>query len=105
MFRFPTQIQSIISSYKILGFVPLDKTLHFIVGMIITIIMRKFKVRMLFIFLILAAVELFKEFNDYYVLNSTLAEQIIDALATFIYPIMIMIIIKLKARNDKDQSK
>lgn len=93
---FPRHIQYLISNYNIFGFIPLDKTLHFVIGTLITIILRLFKIRMRFIFLFIIVIELIKEFIDYKTLNSTLSEQIIDALITLTYPIILILVIKLK---------
>lgn len=98
---FPQNVQKIISSYQILGIIPLDKVLHFIVGMILTIVMRKMNFRFRWVFGILVMLEAVKEFIDSYAYSSTLEEHLLDALATLSYPTIILIVIYIKKKTSQ----
>ena len=94
---FSPEVQQFISKYHILGFIPLDKTLHFLIGALITIIMRWGRVKMRFIFLVLLILGIAKEINDYGVLNHSWGEQFLDVGVSFIYPLVLLGIIKIKS--------
>lgn len=88
-----------ISSYNILGFIPLDKLLHVIFGLIFTISLLRRKISLTKVFLWLAILEGVKEFYDSFVLNSKLIEHVLDFIATFTYPVMILIVRLIKRKN------
>lgn len=81
----------------IFGVIPLDKVLHFLIGMLITIVLRWRKVSINKILLLIFILELIKETHDSFVLNNTMEEHILDALVTFLYPALIWVIIKIKS--------
>lgn len=97
---FPPEIQKIISSYLILGFLPLDKFLHFMVGVIVTILLRLFKIRMSIVFSATLILALGKECIDFYVLNNTFWEQFLDIGVTLIYPLLLWGVIKIKSATE-----
>lgn len=92
---FSPEIQHIISNYQILGVIPLDKALHFIVGAVLTIILRWMRVSMRTVFIVIGVIAVGKEVNDYFVLNNSYGEQILDIGVTFIYPMLIWGVLKL----------
>ena len=96
---FPMAVQNIISTYQILGFIPLDKALHFLIGLIITIIMRWRKVRFRYVFLVIVSLEVFKEIHDSYVLGSTWLEHELDFIATLAYPSLLLITVWIKKKS------
>ena len=96
MTLFPKDIQKVISTYKIFDFIPLDKTLHVIVGMIVTISMRSFGLKMRWIFLCLVILEIIKESIDNTAMTATTEEHLLDVLATVIYPLILLIVIAVK---------
>jgi hypothetical protein len=96
---FPPEIQKIISTYQIFGFIPLDKVLHVLVGMIITIVLRTFKLRMGLVFTIVFLLAVAKEINDTFVLNNTMEEHILDILVSIAYPLILWVAIIFKERT------
>jgi hypothetical protein len=96
---FPPEIQKIISTYQIFGFIPLDKVLHVLVGMIITIVLRTFKIRMGLVFTIVFLLAVAKEINDTFVLNNTMEEHILDILVSIAYPLILWVAIIFKERT------
>jgi hypothetical protein len=96
---FPPEIQKIISTYQIFGFIPLDKVLHVLVGMIITIVLRTFKLRMGLVFTIVFLLAVAKEINDTFVLNNTMEEHILDILVSIAYPLILWVAIIFKDRT------
>lgn len=98
---FPNKIQYFISNYYIFDIFPLDKTLHIIIGAILTIVLRKFGLRMKHVFAILAILCIVKELIDSKTIGSTFSESITDIVVSFFYPIIVVIIIKLKSNLNK----
>lgn len=99
---FPKAVQTIISNYKIAGFIPLDKVLHFLVGMLVTIILRTKKVKISRIMILLITLEVIKEVHDSYTLNSSLLEEFLDFFCTLSYPLLLFIVIKSKQKLQKN---
>lgn len=91
------QVFRFISSYMIAGILPLDKLLHFLFGLIITVILLKKKYTLKSVFILLLILELSKEYYDSYVMTNTLVENILDFLTTFIYPVIIYLVRKFKS--------
>jgi|GEM_PF-4105621 len=82
---------------KIAGIIPVDKTLHVIVGYFIMLFMlKKFKTSFLSSLFVVAALALLKELIDSRVLNYTLEEGIMDFSASIILPSFMIFIRKLK---------
>ena len=98
---FPRPIQDVISNYKILGIFPLDKILHVVAGMIITIVMRSFGLRMRWVILCLVILEIIKESIDSTVYTATGSEHAMDILATFAYPLLLFVIIQIKKKINR----
>lgn len=96
---FPAHIQKIISSYYVLGFLPLDKVLHFAVGVLITLLLRWRNIRMPVIFSATIALAIAKEVIDSFVLNNSLSEHVIDILVTIIYPTMVWGILVIQQKH------
>lgn len=53
------------------------------------------------VFLVLTGLCLVKEVNDFFVLNNSLVEQLLDTLATFAYPLVLLLVVKLKAKAER----
>lgn len=98
---FPKEIQYVISNYQIFGVIPLDKTLHFLVGAIITVVLRWRKVSIQNTFIILAFIEITKEIIDSKTLQSSIHEEVMDFIATFIYPAILYCVIAFKKAKSK----
>jgi len=97
--KFFYKIFTYISNTKIAGFIPLDLTLHFLIGAIITIIglKKKFSLKSILIFLFILAT--LKEINDYFFhFKADWREYAGDFLVTFIYPLLIYLIRKIKPK-------
>ncbi len=93
---FPAKVQFLISNYLIFGLIPLDRTLHFVVGMIISIIMREKKQSFKKIFIVIGVLELIKEVIDIRTLNHKFTDTIWDAAVTFAYPLILIGTMQLK---------
>lgn len=98
---FPPEIQRIISTYQIFGFIPLDKVLHVLVGMFVTVVLRLFKIRMVRVLFIVLLLAVGKELNDTYVLNNTMEEHILDILVSIAYPLILWAAVTLKERTQE----
>jgi hypothetical protein len=96
LFQFDKSIQHFISHYKIIGLIPLDKFLHFTIGMLVTILLRFLGIRIRWVFVFLITLETLKEINDSFVLNSTWGEHLADFIVTLIFPLLLLIVIKIK---------
>jgi hypothetical protein len=93
---FPPEIQRIISTYLILGVIPLDKVLHLVVGAAAAIALRGAGRSFRTVFLLTAGLALGKEAIDAFTLNSSLAEQGLDVAVTLAYPTLMYGIHRLK---------
>lgn len=102
---FPNAVQTVISTYKIGGIIPLDKTLHFTVGMLVTIILRIKKIHIKKIFIFLASIEFIKEIHDSFTLNSSFFEEFLDMFWTLAYPLLLLIVIKSKKKLNSKLTK
>lgn len=101
---FPRDIQFIISNYLILDFIPLDKFLHFIVGIIITLLVRMAGFRIRYSFLLILITCVVKEVIDIKTLDSKLSESILDTVVTFFYPVLVLSVKKIKEKAQASQS-
>lgn len=91
-----------ISEIKILGILPLDSLLHFIVGIVFIALLRKFKISLGKATIFLLVIALSKEFFDSFTLTSSIREAILDISATMIYPSLVYLIRFIKAdTNDR----
>lgn len=95
---FPNHIQKIISTYQIMGFLPLDKFLHFLVGLIITIALRYSKFSFKTIFFVILVMCIVKEIVDYGTIQSSVAESIADTVVSFLYPLLLWGAVWLKRK-------
>lgn len=85
-----------ISNTKILGILPLDLILHFIVGALLTIIGQIRKINLKWTILIILILSLIKEYLDSSTMTSSVSESLKDIATTMIYPILIFIVVKIK---------
>ena len=91
-----------ISSTDLFGFIPLDLTLHFIIGAIITIIGLKKNLELSTIFYILFTIATLKEVNDYFFhFKTDWKEYAGDFVITFGYLFFVFLARKLKRRLSK----
>jgi len=89
-----------ISSTDILGVIPLDLTLHFIIGAIITIICLKKKLKLSTVFILLFIIASLKEINDYFFhWKADWTEYAGDFVVTFGYLFLVYLYRKLKKRT------
>lgn len=96
---FPPHVQKFISTYQILGVVPLDKTLHFLVGAVVTIVGLKLKLSFAKTMLILLVLAVIKETIDLNTLTNTSLEVTLDVLVTFLYPGILFVVRMLKEKK------
>jgi hypothetical protein len=101
-----TKVLQFISTYKIVGIIPLDLVAHFLVGMVWTIIGLKkdlsFKVVCTGLFLI----ALLKEVYDYsFVYVTHWTEYASDFAITLLYIVVLFFVRKLKKNLDKSVSE
>ena len=88
-----------ISSTKIFGVIPLDRTLHFLIGALITIICLKKNFKLRTIFLLLFVIATLKEINDYFFhFKADWKEYAGDFLITFTYLFFVYLIREIKKR-------
>jgi len=86
-----------ISETKLFGWLPLDLTLHFVIGFLITLFLLKKKWKLSHIFYVLFTLAALKELNDYFFhWRSSWWEYISDFLVTFAYLGMVATIRKIK---------
>ncbi len=95
---FPPEIQRIISTYLVFGFIPLDKLLHFLVGAIVAIGLRLSGRSFRSVFIVVAILAIAKEVNDSFILNNSIIENGLDIIVTLAYPILIYGIDRIKKR-------
>jgi hypothetical protein len=81
-----------ISRTKIFGSIPLDMLLHFLFGMILTIVFRRFKFSYWKATGIVLALEICKEIFDSFALTATWQEAFKDILVTMSYPFILGIV-------------
>ncbi len=86
---FPREVQKIISSYQIFGVIPLDKTLHFALGLVVTLVGVRLGVRLRWIFLALLVAGAVKEYFDTFVYTSHWVEHGLDILAGLSYVVLL----------------
>ena len=86
---FPREVQQIISSYQIFGLVPLDKTLHFLVGAAVTVVAARLGLRLRWVFLLLLVLGGVKEYLDSFAYTSHWREHTLDILAGLAYVIVL----------------
>lgn len=101
---FPAHVQKFISSYYVFGLLPLDKVLHFIVGVFVTIVLRKWGASMRRTVTVLLLFALLKELIDSFTLNNSFFEHCIDVFATMIYPMLVWLIIMLKTEKHSNST-
>ena len=90
-----------ISQTRLLGYIPLDIFLHFLLGYIIFITLRKLTKNDVAAFLILMTLEIFKEIVDSFSLTNKVTENITDFIATMILPVILILIKKNKTKKVK----
>ncbi len=93
---FPPEIQKVISTYLVFGFIPMDKLLHFIVGAILAVGLRLSGRTFKTMFIVIGVIAVIKEVIDSFTMNSFLREHSLDILVTFIYPTLMYGIHRLK---------
>lgn len=86
------QMLGMISKTYIFEIVPLDLVLHFFVGMIISMIVVYYKKSPLLAMIITSILAFIKEFNDYFVLESVLSEQVLDFIFTILFSVLLFLI-------------
>lgn len=87
-----------ISETKLLGILPLDGVLHFLIGMALTIVLLRLKINFKVTTLIVFMIQICKEIYDSQVMTATLQEHLIDTIFTMIYPSAIFIIRFIKSK-------
>jgi hypothetical protein len=102
--RLPPEWQHIVSNYQVLGVIPLDKLLHVLVGILLTLVVRRLGKGLRAATLLVAGVALAKEVNDFFVLNSSLGEQLLDILATVAYPLLVWSVASIRRRAAQSNS-
>ena len=97
-----SEILKFISSHKIVGIIPLDLLLHFLVGMVWTIVGLKQRYSFKLVCLGLIAIALLKELYDYnFVYITHWSEYVSDFLVTLVYIVILFFTRKLKTNLDK----
>lgn len=101
-----SEILRFISSYRIVGIIPLDLLLHFLVGMIWTIVGLRKDYSFKFVCIGLIIIALLKELYDYnFVYITHWSEYVSDFLVTLVYIAILFFTRKLKTNLDKSVSQ
>lgn len=91
------KVLGFISEYQIFGLIPLDLTLHFIIGMLWTIVGLKKNISFGKLTVGLAFIALAKEANDYFFHYKThWSEYVSDFSVTMLYLVIVYLIRKTK---------
>jgi VanZ family protein len=91
-----------ISDTVLFGWLPLDILVHFILGIIITVICFKYTKSAVKSFIICLLLALAKEAYDSTTLIASWQESVKDVIVTLIYPIIFLITAYLKKRADRE---
>lgn len=70
----------------------LDLILHFILGLILTLIIRKWKKSPTFALALVFLIQLIKEYYDSFTMTASFKEGAVDTLVTISYPLTLVII-------------
>lgn len=100
------ELMRFISAYKIMGIIPADLLIHFVLGLVITVIGLKRKMPLWKVFVLLVFIALLKELNDYYF--HTFAgwrEYIEDFLFTILYIFVLFVVRQFKNRHKNHEKK
>lgn len=89
------------SKTKVFGLVHLDILLHFSTGLILTLLLRKKGFKIKKVFLIILALQIFKEFLDSFSMTASWHEAITDTLSTMIFPFILWMATILKEKAEK----
>ena len=74
---------------KFFGVLPVDITLHFFGGLILTLILLRFKLKLPLVFVIVLFIGILKEYNDSFIMGATTQEALEDLLFTILFPIFL----------------
>ena len=100
------EVLTYISVTKIAGVLPLDLTLHFIIGGIITIIGLRKGLSLPAVFILLVVVAGLKELNDYFFhFRADWQEYASDFIVTFGYIFIIFLVRMIRGKSSKKKVK
>jgi len=92
-----------ISSITYWGGIPLDTTLHVVVGFLVTFIGLKLKFSFLRVFLFLLFIESLKAFHAAMTIDHDILHGMKEFFATFTYPAILWVIRKVKEKKQTNQ--
>lgn len=101
MMRQVNRILGTISDTTLFGFLPLDIVMHLVLGAIITFTFLKITKSAMKAFIICFIVAIAKEVYDSNTLVASWQESIKDIIVTIIYPVLLLIVYKLKKMADQ----
>lgn len=102
---FILQTLGFISKYQILGFIPLNATLHILISILITILLLKKGVKPLNAFIFIFLLGLTKELFDSQALGNTWQKHIRDMCLNLIFPSMVLFVSYIKSKINSTQEK
>lgn len=82
----------VISKTYLFDTIRLDLLLHFILGIILTLLIRKWKKSPLFALALVLFIQLIKEYYDSFTLNASLSESVLDTVVTISYPLTLVVL-------------
>lgn len=80
------------STYILSGLIRLDLLLHFIMGVFLTLIIRKWKKSPIFGLSLVLLIQLIKEYYDSFNMQASLEEAFIDTIVTIAYPLILVLL-------------
>jgi len=101
-----TNFSASLSSYYILGALPADTFVHFLVGAIVSVtLLKKTKLSFGKVAMVVCILALGKELYDQGVMTNTLEENIKDFSATVFYPVILYLIRFFLKNNEENPSR
>lgn len=97
------ELSHYITNTMIAGVLPLDSVVHALVGLIITVILLKFRFKFWWTMLVVLLAAVTKEIYDSFSLNNNYDEHLLDLLATLAYPIILSMARFLKMSISESQ--
>ena len=94
---------ALISKTYILGVIPLDTTLHIVVGFLITFIGLRMGYKFWKVFLFLFVLESIKAIHASFTIDHDILHGLKEFFATFIYPAWVYLVRRIKEKGSRNQ--
>lgn len=90
-----------LSKTYLFGLIPVDGLLHFAIGLILTLVLRKKGLSPIMTVTLIALIQLLKEFLDSFSMTATFEEALKDTVITLIFPVLNLILFYVKRTIEK----